>query len=77
MMMMMMIIQFFIYLRAELNGRWPITGSARHTKTIIQQTEQNTRKENKTRKSNNNNNNNFINTRLICYYLVRIKKCKV
>jgi hypothetical protein len=26
-------IQFFIYLRAELNSRWPITGSARKTNT--------------------------------------------
>jgi hypothetical protein len=36
------IIQFFIYLRAELNSRRPITESARN---IIQQTERNTHKE--------------------------------
>jgi hypothetical protein len=33
---MQLIIQFFIYLRAELNRRWPITESARNIKQTIQ-----------------------------------------
>jgi hypothetical protein len=30
-------IQFFIYLRAELNSQWPITESARIQTTVIRQ----------------------------------------
>jgi hypothetical protein len=45
------IIQFFIYLRAELNSQWPITESARIHRAIIQHMT-------KLQQNNNNNNNN-------------------
>jgi hypothetical protein len=74
--------QFFIYLCAELNSRWPITESARKTnttnKTHIMKTRQGKSNKNKydnnnndntnTNNDNNNNkNNNFINTGLSYY----------
>jgi hypothetical protein len=45
-------IQFFVYLRAELNSRWPITESAQNIikKLALQQKKQNTYNENKTNK---------------------------
>jgi hypothetical protein len=36
------IIQLFIYLGAELNSRWPITESARSIKQTVQKTQRNT-----------------------------------
>jgi hypothetical protein len=49
----MMIIQLFIYLRAELNSQWPITESARIQTAAIRQhrTKQTTTKNRKTKKN--------------------------
>jgi hypothetical protein len=41
---MMMVIQFFIYLRTELNSQWPITESARIRTTAKDSTGQNEQK---------------------------------
>jgi hypothetical protein len=51
-------IQFFIYLRAELNSRGPITESARNMKTNKNTaTKQNTQKEDKTKNTNEHKKN--------------------
>jgi hypothetical protein len=86
MMTMMIIIQFFIYLRAELNSQWPLTELARiQTKSIRQDKN---KRNNETKKNgsakayddddddnNNNKNNAWISLFIFYNWCINLVKC--